>query len=104
MLQILSRWLDNQTRRKCMCVLERCSAGNTEWFTSKTWNDLPQKSEVKYHNHDGEGHPTQIAKELNMTVHDLTRLLSDHLIEKLGDGRQAGASKSSYRKTGNIML
>ena len=34
----------------------------------------------------------------------IKRLLSDHLIEKLGDGRQAGASKSSYRKTGNIML
>ena len=34
----------------------------------------------------------------------IKRLLSDHLIEKLGDGRQTGASKSSYRKTGNIML
>jgi hypothetical protein len=22
---------------------------NTEWFTSKTWNDLPQKSETKRH-------------------------------------------------------
>ena len=34
----------------------------------------------------------------------IKRLLSDHLIEKQGDGRQAGASRSSYRKTGNIML
>ena len=34
----------------------------------------------------------------------IKRLLSDHLIEKLSDGRQTGASKSSYRKTGNIML
>ena len=34
----------------------------------------------------------------------IKRLLSDHLIEKLGDGRQAGTSKSSYRKTGYIML
>jgi hypothetical protein len=34
----------------------------------------------------------------------IKRLLSDHLIEKLVDGRQAGASMSSYRKTGNIML
>ena len=34
----------------------------------------------------------------------IKRLQSDHLIEKLGDGRQAGASKSSYRKTGNLML
>ena len=34
----------------------------------------------------------------------IRRLLSDHLIEKLGDGRQAGASKSTYRKTGYIML
>ena len=34
----------------------------------------------------------------------IKRLLSDHLIEKLGDGRQAGASKSNYRKTGNLML
>ena len=34
----------------------------------------------------------------------IKRLLSDHLIEKLGDGRQTGASKSSYRKTGNLML
>jgi len=34
----------------------------------------------------------------------IKRLLSDHLIEKLGDGRQAGASKSSYRKSGNLML
>jgi hypothetical protein len=34
----------------------------------------------------------------------IKRLLDDHLIEKLGDGRQTGASKSSYRKTGNIML
>ena len=34
----------------------------------------------------------------------IKRLLSDHLIEKLGDGRQAGASKSTYRKTGYIML
>ena len=34
----------------------------------------------------------------------IKRLLGDHLIEKLGDGRKAGASKSSYRKTGNIML
>ena len=34
----------------------------------------------------------------------IKRLLSDHLIEKLGDGRQTGASKSNYRKTGIIML
>ena len=34
----------------------------------------------------------------------IKRLLDDHLIEKLGDGRQTGASKSSYHKTGNIML
>ena len=34
----------------------------------------------------------------------IKRLLSDHLIEKLGDGRQPGASRSSYRKTGAIML
>ena len=34
----------------------------------------------------------------------IKRLLSDRLIEKTGDGRQTGASKSSYRKTGNIML
>ena len=34
----------------------------------------------------------------------IKRLLSDRLIEKTGDGRQPGASKSSYRKTGNIML
>ena len=34
----------------------------------------------------------------------IKRLLSDHLIEKLDDGRQAGASKSRYRKTGNLML
>jgi hypothetical protein len=34
----------------------------------------------------------------------IKRLLSDHLIEKLADGRQAGATKSSYHKTGNIML
>ena len=34
----------------------------------------------------------------------ITRLQSDHLIEKLGDGRKAGTSKSSYRKTGNLML
>jgi hypothetical protein len=34
----------------------------------------------------------------------IKRLLSDHLIEKLGDGRQAGNSKSSYRKTGTLCL
>ena len=34
----------------------------------------------------------------------IKRLQSDHLIEKIGDGRQAGASKSNYRKTGNLML
>ena len=34
----------------------------------------------------------------------IKRLQSDHLIEKLGDGRQTGASKSSYRKTGILML
>ena len=34
----------------------------------------------------------------------IKRLQSDHLIEKMGDGRQAGASKSNYRKTGNLML
>ena len=34
----------------------------------------------------------------------IKRLQSDHLIEKLGDGRKAGTSKSSYRKTGNLML
>ena len=34
----------------------------------------------------------------------IKRLQSDHLIEKLGDGRKAGNSKSSYRKTGNLML
>ena len=34
----------------------------------------------------------------------IKRLLSDHLIEKLGDGRQAGASKANYRKTGNLMM
>ena len=34
----------------------------------------------------------------------IKRLLSDHLIEKMGDGRQAGASKSSYRKTGTLCL
>ena len=34
----------------------------------------------------------------------IKRLLSDHLIEKIGDGRKTGASRSSYRKTGNIML
>jgi hypothetical protein len=34
----------------------------------------------------------------------IKRLLSDRLIEKTGDGRQTGAAKSSYRKTGNIML
>jgi hypothetical protein len=34
----------------------------------------------------------------------IKRLQSDHLIEKLVDGRQAGTSKSSYRKTGYLML
>ena len=34
----------------------------------------------------------------------IKRLQSDHLIEKLGDGRQAGTSRSSYRKTGILML
>ena len=34
----------------------------------------------------------------------IKRLQSDHLIEKMGDGRKAGASKSNYRKTGNLML
>ena len=34
----------------------------------------------------------------------INRLQSDHLVEKIGDGRQAGASKSCYRKTGNLML
>ena len=34
----------------------------------------------------------------------IKRLQSDHLIEKLVDGRQAGTSKSNYRKTGNLML
>ena len=34
----------------------------------------------------------------------IKRLLSDGLIEKLSDGRQAHASGSSYRKTGRIML
>ena len=34
----------------------------------------------------------------------IKRLQSDHLIVKLGDGRQVGASKSNYRKTGNLML
>ena len=34
----------------------------------------------------------------------IKRLLSDRLIEKTGDGRQSATSKSSYRKTGNIML
>ena len=34
----------------------------------------------------------------------IKRMLSDHLIEKLGDGRQAGNSKSSYRKTGTLCL
>ena len=34
----------------------------------------------------------------------IKRLQSDHLIEKLGDGRKAGTSKSSYRNTGNLML
>ena len=34
----------------------------------------------------------------------IKRLQSDHLIEKLGDGRQTGASRSSYRKTGTLML
>ena len=34
----------------------------------------------------------------------IRRLQSDHLIEKLGDGRQTGASRSSYRKTGILML
>jgi hypothetical protein len=34
----------------------------------------------------------------------IKRLLSDHLIEKLGDGRQSGVSKSRYRKTGTMML
>ncbi len=34
----------------------------------------------------------------------IKRLQSDHLIEKLGDGRQTGASRSSYRKTGILML
>ena len=34
----------------------------------------------------------------------IKRLLSDHLIEKLGDGRLAGNSKSSYRKTGTLCL
>jgi hypothetical protein len=34
----------------------------------------------------------------------IKRLLSDHLIKKLGDGRQSGETKSSYCKTGTIML
>jgi hypothetical protein len=34
----------------------------------------------------------------------IKRLQSDHLIEKLGDGRLAGTSRSSYRKTGILML
>ena len=34
----------------------------------------------------------------------IKRLQSDHLIEKVGDGRRTGDSKSSYRKTGNLML
>lgn len=34
----------------------------------------------------------------------IKRLLSDHLIEKLGDARQSGTSKSSYRKSGTLML
>ena len=34
----------------------------------------------------------------------IKRLLSDRLIEKTGDGRQSATSKSSYRKTGSIML
>ena len=34
----------------------------------------------------------------------IKRLLNDHLIEKMGDGRQTGASKSSYRKTGTLCL
>ena len=34
----------------------------------------------------------------------IKRLQSDHLIKKLGDGRQSGETKSSYCKTGTIML
>jgi hypothetical protein len=34
----------------------------------------------------------------------IKRLLCDHLIKKLGDGRQLGETKSSYCKTGTIML
>jgi hypothetical protein len=34
----------------------------------------------------------------------IKRLQSDRLIEKQSDGRQAGVSKPSYRKTGNMML
>lgn len=32
------------------------------------------------------------------------RLLDDHLIEKVSDGRNSGADKTTFRKSGSLML
>jgi hypothetical protein len=34
----------------------------------------------------------------------IKRMVDDHLIEKVGDGRRSGSTKASYHKTGVMML